>query len=226
MNDQKDTLQRTFVREKAYLLLRDWIVEGKLQPNLRLRDNDLAEQLGVSRTPIREALLRLEKEGLVQTKPNSSTIVSPLDFQNAPNLYSIVWTLEGLALKQSFESITEKHIDSMIEANERLLGALKSNKPLLAIEADNDFHATYIQLSQNPDLFQMVSLAKQKINRLKVYYFNETQGTFSSYEEHLSIIEALKEKNLSLALNAVESNWRSSCSRIQLRGCSLAEIIK
>jgi DNA-binding GntR family transcriptional regulator len=214
-------LKRTFVREKAYLLLKEWIVEGKLQPNQKLRDKELAEQLGVSRTPIREALLRLEEEGLVETKPNSSTLVSPLDFQNAPNLYSIVWTLEGLAIRQSFEWMTEKHLDQMVEANEKLLKALTAGKPLLAIEADNDFHSIYIQLSKNRDLSQMISLAKQKINRLKLFYFNEVKETLASYTEHLAIIKAIQEKSLSLALDAVESNWRASCLRIQSKGKEL-----
>lgn len=86
----------------------------------------MAEQLGVSRTSIREALLRLEEEGFVQSEPNSSTSVSPIDFQGALNLYSIVATLENLALKQSFQFITEESIELMIQANERLLRALKS----------------------------------------------------------------------------------------------------
>ena len=87
-------IQRTFVRQEAYAKLRDWILEGTLAPGAQLRDKELAEQLGVSRTPIREALLRLEGEGLVKTKPNCSTLVTPIDFQHAFHLYSIVWTLE------------------------------------------------------------------------------------------------------------------------------------
>src|SRR5579885_2278401 len=100
----KEKIERTFVREEAYLKLRDWIVEGALEPGAQLRDKALAEKMGVSRTPIREALLRLEDEGLVITKPNRSTQVSPIDFHNALHLYSLVWSLEQLALRQSFAS--------------------------------------------------------------------------------------------------------------------------
>src|SRR5262245_3703602 len=103
-------LKRTFVREEAYQLLRNWIVEGKRKPGQKLRDKELAEQLGASRTPIREALLRLEDEELVQTKPNSATIVSPIDSHDAYHLYSIVWSLEKLALEQSIRAITQKHV--------------------------------------------------------------------------------------------------------------------
>lgn len=208
-------LQRIFVREEAYLVLRDWIVEGKLKSNQKLRDKELAEQLGVSRTPIREALLQLEREGFVQTKPNCSTTVSSIDFHDALNLYSIVWSLENLALKQSFEFITSEHIDLMIKANERLLQAIKSNDSVLAAESDNDFHSIYIQLSKNHELCQILSGIKQKLKRLELYYFGIAKSIHHSYEEHLHIIEALQQKDLVRALNAIELNWKASFSRIQ-----------
>ncbi len=211
----QDKLQRTFVREEAYLILRDQIVEGRLEPGRKLRDKELAEQLGVSRTPIREALLRLEEEGLVQTKPNCSTLVCPIDFHNILNLYSIAWSLENLALRQAFERITSKTIDLMTKVNERLLQALKSNDSTAAVQADNDFHSIYIQLSQNEELCRILSSIKQKLKRLELYYFAQVKDAHRSYEEHLQIIKALKKKDLSLALKAVESNWQASLSRIQ-----------
>lgn len=216
-----EPLLRTSVREKAYHLLRDWIVMGKLQPNEKLRDKELAEQLGVSRTPIREALLRLEDEGLVQTKPNSSTIVSPIDLQNARNLYSLVWTLESLALRQAYEFLKNEDIETMVQANENVLIGLNTDQVQLAIDADNAFHATYIELAHNQELSQLLSSVKQKINRLKRYYFHEVKNKFFSYEEHLSIINALKNNNLSGALEAVEFNWKASCARILSQGEAL-----
>lgn len=218
--EDMENLERTSVREKAYLLLRNWIVKGKLAPSQKLKDKELADKLGVSRTPIREALLRLEDEGLVQTKPSNSTQVTPIDFHNALNLYSIVWTLEGLALKQAFDVLAEEHIQSMKAANEKFLHALQNNEPFLAVEADNEFHSVYLQASQNPDLNQMLSIVKQKISRLKIYYFNEVKDSRLSYQEHRAIIEALQKRNLLKAVEAVESNWKASHLRIQSQGLS------
>jgi len=210
-----ENLERVSVREKAYVLLRNWIVKGKLAPSQKLKDKELADKLGVSRTPIREALLRLEDEGLVQTKPSNSTQVTPIDFHNALNLYSIVWTLEGLALRQAFDWISDKDIQVMKTANEKFLYALRNNELLLAIEADNEFHSIYLQASQNSDLCQMLAIVKQKISRLKIYYFNEVKDSLQSYQEHQMIIEALQEKNLLKAIEAVEMNWKASHLRIQ-----------
>jgi len=213
--EEIESLERTSVREKAYILLRNWIVKGKLAPNQKLKDKELADKLGVSRTPIREALLRLEDEGLVQTKPSNSTQVTPIDFHNALNLYSIVWTLEGLALRQAFDVLTEENIQAMKAANEKFLQALQNNEPFLAVEADNDFHSVYLLASKNLDLCQMLSVVKQKISRLKIYYFNEVKDSFLSYQEHHAIIEALQKRNFLMALEAVEHNWKASHLRIQ-----------
>jgi DNA-binding GntR family transcriptional regulator len=212
----KEKIERTFVREEAYLKLRNWILNGTFAPGMQLRDKELAEQLGVSRTPIREALLRLEDEGLVQTKPNRATLVSSIDFHNAFHLYSIVWTLEQLALSQAFGSITDDHIEVMIAANERFLQKMKARDRLSALDADNDFHSVYVKLSQNRELDKIIAEIKNKLKRLDLYYFEKIKDAALSYEEHGQIIEALKQKDLFLAVRAVETNWKNSFSRFNI----------
>lgn len=210
----EERLQRTFVRDEAYLQLRKWIVNGTLKAGCKLKDKELAEKLGVSRTPIREALLRLEDEGLVQSKPNSSTNVSPIDLEGSFHLYSIVWSLEKLALTQAYAALTDEHIKTMEEVNKGLLKHLKSKNLESALIADNDFHSVYIRLSKNKELEKILSEIKQKLNRLELYYFEKAQNSHLSYDEHEQIIEALKGKDLSAALNAIEHNWKASLSRI------------
>lgn len=209
-------IQRTFVRQEAYVKLRDWILDGTLSSGAQLRDKELAEQLGVSRTPIREALLRLEDEGLVKTIPNRSTHVSSIDFHDAFHVYSIVWTLERLALSQAFGAIKDEHIQQMIDANERFLQKMKSKDRFSALEADYDFHAVYIKLSQNQELERILYEIKTKLKRLDLYYFDKIKNASLSYDEHIQIIEALKIRNLPLAMEAVEHNWKNSFNRFKL----------
>ncbi len=209
-------IERTFVREEAYVKLRDWILDGTFAPGAQLRDKELAGQLGVSRTPIREALLRLEDEGLVKTKPNCSTLVSAIDFHNAFQLYSIVWTLERLALSQAFGSITEEHLQQMIEANERFRQKMKAKDRFAALAADHDFHSVYIKLSQNHEIEKIISELKTKLKRLDLYYFDKIKNALLSYDEHKQIIEALTQKDLPLAMEAVERNWKNSFNRFEL----------
>lgn len=210
-----EKLRRTFVREEAYIIIRDWIVQGKLEPGQQVRDKELAEQLGVSRTPIREALLRLEDEGFVRTKPNRSTVVSPIDFHDAFQLYSIVWSLERLAMEQAFEQINHQHLQMMVETNQKLRNAMEEGDQLKALEVDNEFHSVYIELSGNQELARILSGVKQKLKRLELYYFDKAADVQLSCDDHNRMIEALEQKNLPLALNVVEANWKRSLLRIQ-----------
>ncbi len=211
-----EKIQRKFVREEAYLKIRDWILDGTFAPGAKLRDKELARDLGVSRTPIREALLRLEDEGFVQTKPNSATLVSAIDFHNAFHLYSIVWALEKLALTQAYGTIKPSDIQKMVHANEEFLRRMRECNRLEALEADHDFHSTYVQLSENKELQKVLSEIKRKLKRLDLYYFNKIYNAEISYEEHKQIIEALKNKDLEAALLAVEDNWKNSFSRFKI----------
>lgn len=212
----EEKIQRTFVRQEAYLKLRNWILDGTLAPGVKLRDKELAEKMGVSRTPIREAILRLEDEGLVQTKPNHSTHVSSIDFHNAFHLYSIVWTLEKLALTQAIGSIQDEHIQMMVDANEKFLENMKNRSRLSALNADHDFHSVYVKLSENEELEKIISDLKVKLTRLDLYYFDRIKDANLSYEEHNQIIEALKQKDLSKAIIAIENNWKNSFSRFKI----------
>lgn len=217
-------LQRTFVRDEAYHILRNWIVEGKLAPGCTLKDKDLAEQFGVSRTPIREALLRLENEGLVQSKPNCSTQVSPIDVHRAQQLYLLVGALECLALECAFEHICAEHISLMQMANQQLQEKLCENDPLGAVAADNEFHAVFIRLCQNEELVNILATLKFKIKRLEIYYFDAVHDVELSCLEHLHLIEAIQRKNKTEAVKAVELNWKASFAR--LRGCQPQQILE
>ena len=98
-SERADTA-RTLLRDQAYARLRDAILDGTLEPGEQLKDAELAEWLGLSRTPIREAVARLEEYGLVETKPNSYTRVAPLSARDARDAFPVVAALEtGLGLK-------------------------------------------------------------------------------------------------------------------------------
>ncbi|RRN72934.1 GntR family transcriptional regulator [Peribacillus simplex] len=208
-------IKRTSVREEAYIILRDWIVQGTLTPGQQLRDKELAEQLGVSRTPIREALLRLEDEGFVETKPSRSTIVSPIRFDGVLNIYSIVWTLEKLAMEQAFDILEEKHLIEMEVINQEVKKAIVEGNQLAAVQKDNDFHSIYINLPVNDELKRILSGLKQKLIRIELYYFNQVSDVHLSGNEHDRIIQALRQRNLSMVLEMIEKNWKESYFRIQ-----------
>src|SRR5258708_11164541 len=110
-------LARVCLRDVAYAQMRDWIIDGTLQPGEPLRDEALAEALGMSRTPIREALQRLEDDGLVGTTTARRTFVSPVTLTQAREVFPIVAALEGLAGRLAAAQMDDAALDEMRAQN-------------------------------------------------------------------------------------------------------------
>lgn len=211
--DQK--IRRTFIRDEVYDILLDWIVTGKLQANQQIRDKMISEQLGVSRTPIREALLRLENEGFVQTKANSSTFVTPINYEEITHYYSIAYTLEKLAVEEMFTKITNKHLKKMENINQEMYLSIKKGEFLDAVERDTEFHTLFISLSSNTELKKILVHLKQKLKRIELFYYDKVKDVHLSFTEHKKIIAAFKQENMNLTLDYVEQNWKQGMERIE-----------
>ncbi|NUS51120.1 MAG: GntR family transcriptional regulator, partial [Nocardioidaceae bacterium] len=110
---------RSLLRDDVYMRLRDAIVDGTLEPGEQLRDAELAAWLGVSRTPIREALLRLQHAGLVVARPGRSTSVATLDARAIRDAQAVVASMHELAVRQAVPQLTEQDLDRMRDANHR-----------------------------------------------------------------------------------------------------------
>src|SRR5579862_9215532 len=121
---QNATIARTSLRDAAYERVREWILDGTLAPGEPLRDEALAEALGMSRTPVREALQRLEDDGLVVTNAARRSFVGPLSLQQARNVYPLASVIEGLALRLALLAMDATALDAMRSANARLADAL------------------------------------------------------------------------------------------------------
>ncbi len=130
-------VSRSLLRESAYRAIRDAIVDGTLAPGERLNDGDLVAWLGVSRTPVREALARLEQAGLVRTKPGRYTIVSPLDVRAVRAAQSVTSAMHELAVREAVPQVDAVELDAMREANARFADALRRNDAEAALEADD-----------------------------------------------------------------------------------------
>jgi DNA-binding GntR family transcriptional regulator len=207
-------IERPLVREQVYLRLLDWIVRGLLQPGEKVRDIDLAQRLGVSRTPVREALRRLEDEGFVQTAVNRWTRVSPVSVREARQLYPIIWSLESLAIRTAGAKFTTADHEAMQRANQRLRLALQGKSPVEASTADHDFHDVFIRRSENPELSNILHALKLKLRRIEVAYFDGCIVAERSVAEHEAILHSLARGDGEASARAVEANWRNSLSRI------------
>jgi DNA-binding GntR family transcriptional regulator len=201
-------VSRSLLRENAYQAIRDAIVDGTLAPGERLNDGDLAEWLGVSRTPVREALARLEQTGLVQTKPGRYTIVSPLDVRAARAAQSVTAAMHELAIREATPGLSAAEIDAMREANARFAGALRRNDVEAALAADDDFHSVPVTACANAAIRTVLEQFTPVLRRLERLRFSSLSGR-SSVAQHDRIIAACEAGDVEGAVTATRANWQT-----------------
>ena len=208
-------ISRMLARDEAYDKLRGWIIDGTLQPAEALHDRDIGATLGVSRTPVREALRRLEDEGLVETALNRWTRVAPLDLTRAIETYAIVEAMEVLALELAFPKLKGEDLEHLDHANLAMRNAAKHAEATAAVIADEAFHEVWVGRADNSELFALVRQLKTKLRRVELAHFDSLTRTDQSFREHAMIIKALKARSLPNARAALQHNWRASVTRIR-----------
>lgn len=194
------------LRDYAYRELRDAIVSGELAPGERLRDAELEAWLGVSRTPIREAIARLEMAGLVQTRRAKQTVVAPLDTRSALAAQRIAAALHELAVRDAVPQLTEADLVAMREANEHFAAALHAEDVDAAVRADDAFHDVAVRASANPLLPGLLEQVTPLLRRLERSRFESLAGR-GSVDDHDRIIELCARGLPEEAGTAARENW-------------------
>jgi DNA-binding GntR family transcriptional regulator len=197
---------RTLLRDQAYVRLRDAILDGTLEPGEQLKDAEVAEWLGLSRTPIREALARLEEYGLVETAPNRYTRVTPLTASDARDAFTVVAALHSLATLLGVPRVEESELATMRRANEDFAAALRANDVDRAIAADDRFHDVLVQASANREIARSLERLMPKVRRLERARFGSLAGR-RSVEGHDQIIALCASGEAERAAQAVREQW-------------------
>jgi len=206
-------LSRSLARDEVYRRLKIWIVDGTLRPGEVLRDQGIALSLGVSRTPVREALRRLEDEGFVETALNRWTRVAPLDLQKALEIYSIIEALEVFALETA--RLTAEDIKKMSVINQAMRRALRLKQPGSALRADEDFHGVWLTGAQNGELWVLVQQLKTKLQRVELAYWDRAARADESVREHATLLRALQTGSRREAIVALKRNWEGAKQRLR-----------
>ncbi|AYM41635.1 GntR family transcriptional regulator [Mycobacteroides chelonae] len=201
-------MTRSLLRDDAYKALRTAIVDGTLAPGERLRDDELSRWLGVSRTPIREALSRLEHAGLVQTQPGRHTIVSPIDIREARAAQSVAAAMHELAVREAITNISAGDLAAMRHANTRFAAALDAHDPDAALAADDEFHAVAVEASANPYIAAVLEQVTPVLRRLERIRFAGRDGRHS-VALHEQIIARCEAGDSEGAGRAARDNWHT-----------------
>jgi DNA-binding GntR family transcriptional regulator len=201
-------VSKSLLRDAAYRLLRDAIVDGTLAPGERLNDAELIAWLGVSRTPIREALARLEQAGLVQSKPGRFTIVSPLSMRHTRAAQSVAAAMHELAVREAVPLMSEDEIAAMRAANERFASALRQGDAEAALAADDQFHEVAVAASANPVVRSVLEQVTPVLRRVERLRFSSLSGR-GSVALHDKIIHSCAAGDAEQAALAARANWQT-----------------
>ncbi|MEH7014028.1 GntR family transcriptional regulator [Neobacillus niacini] len=206
--DMIKPIKRLSFREEVYQTLKQSIINLELKPEERLNDKELAEKFGISRTPVREALKRLEDEGLVESLPGSSTRVAPLKLEEAKHAFTVVAALHALAARLATPLLKETDIEELEFSNKTLRLAIENGDVIKAIEADGTFHKVFLDSAANPEIALALDRIVPKIQRLEISQFISLKG-LKSVEQHDQIISACKNQEHERVVRLVEENWLS-----------------
>jgi len=187
----------------AYEAIIRKIICLEYEPNQHLEENLLVEELGIGRTPIREALVRLQGEKMVESHPNKGVIVKPITLQNTKAIFESMHIFEFGVVDMAMNKDCSTFIKNMEKANKAVKKAILSNKIFKLVEANHEFHLNFAQCSQNEFLIRAVNDVRKEAKRLSYLSYNNAIDPKRSlkihYEsviqEHDKIIDSLVNKD-------------------------------
>lgn len=195
---QMEDYQYLPLRDVVFRTLRQAILRGELKPGERLMEIRLANQLGVSRTPIREAIRMLELDGLVIMVPRKGAQVAQITEKDLNDVLEVRLGLEELAVKLACERITEAELRSLYQASrsfEKLLETETDDLQELA-QADVAFHDVIYQATNNERLIQLLNNLREQMYRYRIEYLKDVKSRRSLVEEHDALYERMKKRDL------------------------------
>jgi DNA-binding GntR family transcriptional regulator len=199
-------VSRPLLRDEAYDRIRHAIVDGTLPPGAPLRDGDLAEQLGLSKAPVREALRRLAEDGLVESKPQSYTRVSEVLTADVADAREIVRLLHEFAVRQAAPKCRPEDVAAMRAANDRFAAAIEAGDIAAAVEADDELHDVPVRLAGNAAVAATLDRYTPLLRRLEHARFSSALA-WNSVERHTRLIDALEKRDTGTAVSVISTIW-------------------
>lgn len=207
------------LRDVVFNTLRQAILRGELQPGERLLEIHLANKLGVSRTPIREAIRKLELEGLVIMIPRKGAVVAEITEKSLRDVLEVRRALEELAVKLACEKIQADEIEELKVVAKEFEKALGTGDVTVYAEADVKFHDIIYRTTDNQRLIQLLYNLREQMYRYRVEYLKREEVHETLLTEHQHIIEMIEKRDEERAVEAV-------CKHIDNQVATVADTIR
>jgi DNA-binding GntR family transcriptional regulator len=205
-------IDRTPLGQQVYLQILQRIQQGSMAAGSKLRDGSIATDLGVSRTPVREALLRLSREGILSAEAGRGFRLTPLDSAELREIGSILASLEPLALDQSPEPSPQRiqRLTGIVRRLEQTRGDVAG-----CVELDDEFHRVLLEDCPNRRLLGLVETLRRSLRRYLHHYLQRGGRVSLSSLQHSRIADALRKGDLQAARHLLERKWRHGMDEIE-----------
>ncbi len=230
MTGKREATNQKRLIDSAYHQVREMILKGSLAPGGRIVESDLASHIGVSRTPVRSALHRLQQDGYVLSQEGgrkAKLIVAPLTKEDAREIYHIVGALDGLASWHAAQ-LSERERLSLSKGMRRIndtiseLGSSGGAEYLRLLTLHGEFHDLVLEAIHAPRLEGLHTVTKPQADRYRRIYSSGDFGQqVRSVREHASIIEAIEEGDPTEALCRTQNHWMAAADRL----CEIIEVL-
>lgn len=208
------------LRGKVFYQLENDILNGKYKPGDSLIETKLSDELGVSRTPVREAIRQLELEGLVQTIPNKGAIVTGLSEKDIEDIYTIRMMIEGLAARWAAEKITEEELKELQETIELEEFYTNKNDTYNILRLDSKFHEIIFRASKSKPLMNTLTMFHHYLQRARNSSLGMTGRANEALQEHKAILRAIMENNPEKAESLTTEHIKNASLNLLKRGCA------
>ena len=192
------------LREMVYEELKMQILTGAIVPGTRMMEVELAKEIGVSRTPIREAIRKLEKEGLVTIEPRRGAYASQISTEDMVEILEVRQNMEGLAAFFAASRMQPEQLTELKEISEHYNAAVQSGDMEEMIKHDTRFHRIIVESCNNKILVQMIEQLQELVLRFRYIYYDNFRRAENMPEEHQLILDAIESGDAEAARNAAD----------------------
>jgi DNA-binding GntR family transcriptional regulator len=180
------------LREQVYEYLRDRITRGELQPEVFIDLGRISRELGISKTPLRDAMIQLQAEGLVSILPRRGVVVKALTLDEIRHVYEVIGALEGAALESVHERIEPAHVEGMRSLNSEMVESLRADQFDVYYDLNLSFHDVYLTLSENQILVRTVQAMKRRLYDFPARRRFVKEWEVASTGEHETLVDLLQ----------------------------------
>ncbi len=188
-------IRRTALHDTLVSHLRDMIIEGDLEPGTRLHEGQLGEQLGVSRTPLREAIKYLASEGLVELVPSRGAVVKRFSPKDVQDMLTVLRTLEELAGRLACETATDAEIAQVRAFHDQMIDRYKAGDRLQYYKLNQEIHTAIVRLGQNASLADIHAMLQTRLKRIRFIGHEGPEKWAAAVAEHEEMIQALEARD-------------------------------